>query len=122
MAATTTQMNIRIDPALKAAGDAALAEIGFSPTEAVRALWTCVARRGKDAARVKAFLEDAAADASRPDDSPEISDAERFGWNIVPDGMAKLGITLRPHGDDWPSDEELLVRALEERMAERGCL
>ena len=38
-AAIMTQMNTRIEQDLKQRGDAVLAEAGFSPSEAVRALW-----------------------------------------------------------------------------------
>lgn len=37
--AVAGQMNIRMDSALKAQGDAVLAKAGFSPSQAVRALW-----------------------------------------------------------------------------------
>jgi antitoxin component of RelBE/YafQ-DinJ toxin-antitoxin module len=120
----SAQVNVRMDPLLKAAGDTGLADIGFSPSEAVRALWTLAARRGKDALQVKKLL----ASASSPTveeavaEEPDVPEVLRRGWNIVPEGMAKLGITLKPHGDDWPSDEEFLVQALEERLQERGCL
>ena len=117
----SAQLNVRMDPALKAAGDAGLADIGFSPSEAVRALWTLAARRGKDAMQVKKLL--AAASSTVVEETaaeePDAPDVLRRGWNIVPEGMAKLGITLKPHGDDWPSDEELYVQALEERLQER---
>ncbi|MEE8716648.1 MAG: hypothetical protein SOI26_07955 [Coriobacteriales bacterium] len=36
---TTTQMNLRIDATLKREGDDALAAAGYTPTQAVRALW-----------------------------------------------------------------------------------
>ncbi len=38
------QMNTRIDSELKAQGDAAFAELGYSPSEAVRLLWGFAAR------------------------------------------------------------------------------
>lgn len=36
----TTQMNIRINPALKERGDAVFKQLGWSPSEAVRAFWS----------------------------------------------------------------------------------
>lgn len=48
--ATTTQINARIDRALKANGDAALLDAGITPSEAIRALWE-LALRYKDAPR-----------------------------------------------------------------------
>ena len=41
---TAVQMNTRIDAALKADGDAAFAEFGYSPSEAVRLVWGFAAR------------------------------------------------------------------------------
>ena len=121
MATATAQLNVRMDPQLKAAGDAGLAEIGFSPSEAVRALWICAARRGKDAAIVKNLLDGADAPTlETAANGRTSSDAERLGWNIVPDGIAQFGITLKPHGEDWPSDEDLLIQAHEDRVRERG--
>ena len=48
--AATTQINARIDRALKANGDAALLDAGITPSEAIRALWE-LALRYKDAPR-----------------------------------------------------------------------
>lgn len=39
-ASRSTQMNTRIDAALKAQGDAVLARYGLTPSQAVRSLWT----------------------------------------------------------------------------------
>ncbi|WP_139652448.1 type II toxin-antitoxin system RelB/DinJ family antitoxin [Raoultibacter phocaeensis] len=41
-----TQMNTRIDSALKRKGDEVLAKHGYSPSEAVRALWEYAAAHG----------------------------------------------------------------------------
>ena len=40
------QMNIRMDSALKEAGNAAIAELGLTPSQVVRALWEYVAVQG----------------------------------------------------------------------------
>ncbi|SCH80791.1 addiction module antitoxin%2C RelB/DinJ family [uncultured Collinsella sp.] len=37
-----TQMNIRMDAALKESGNAALARLGYTPSQAVRALWEVI--------------------------------------------------------------------------------
>ena len=52
----TAQMNVRMDSALHEAGNAALAEIGVSPSQAVRALWGKAAKRGEDLEEVRTFL------------------------------------------------------------------
>lgn len=119
---TTAQLNVRMDPLLKAAGDAGLADIGFSPSEAVRALWTLAARRGKDALQVKELLTTASSSTTEEDilEGSDVPDVLRRGWNIIPDGMAKLGITLTPRSDTPESYEEMLYDEYLERMRERG--
>lgn len=42
------QMNTRIDAELKAEGDAAFAELGYSPSEAVRLMWGFAARNRRN--------------------------------------------------------------------------
>lgn len=61
--ALTAQINVRLDAKLKAAGDRALAEAGFTPSKAVRILWEKAARGGEDLCELQAFLLDAACDA-----------------------------------------------------------
>ena len=48
-----TQMNTRIDMALKEAGDAVLARLGYSPSAAVRGFWQFVVDHQDDAASVR---------------------------------------------------------------------
>ena len=119
---TSAQLNVRTDPLLKAAGDAGLADIGFSPSEAVRALWTLAARRGKDAMQVKKLLATASNTVAEETavEEPNVPDVLRRGWNIVPEGMAKLGITLKPRSDTPESYEDMLYEEYLERMRERG--
>ncbi len=50
------QINVRMNAAVKDAGDKALAEVGLSPSEAVRALWEAVGARGETRERVLAAL------------------------------------------------------------------
>lgn len=40
------QMNIRMDAALKASGNAVIAELGYTPSQIVRALWEFVTVQG----------------------------------------------------------------------------
>ena len=62
-AARLTQMNTRIDAELKAAGDAALARLGYTPSAAVRGLWRFVVDHQDDAASVREVIEPDAASA-----------------------------------------------------------
>lgn len=59
------QVNVRMNAEVKEAGDAALAEVGLSPSEAVRALWEAVGARGEVRERVLAALGMTHADAAR---------------------------------------------------------
>lgn len=43
MGAATVQLNTRIDPMLKAGGDAVLTRNGLGPSDAIRALWSYLA-------------------------------------------------------------------------------
>lgn len=51
-----TQMNTRIDMALKEAGDAVLTRLGYSPSAAVRGLWQFVVDHQDDAASVRKVI------------------------------------------------------------------
>lgn len=61
--ARPVQMNTRIDAELKAAGDAALAHLGYTPSAAVRGLWRFVVDHQDDAAAVREVIEPDAASA-----------------------------------------------------------
>ena len=103
---------------LKESGDEALALIGLSPSQAVRALWEKASRRGKDLEEVADLLLG----------KPEQSDGQGTGtpadslkemWAFMDETYLTLGIdTSADH--DMPSDEELLEQALHERLSERG--
>ena len=52
----SAQLNVRMDEQLKQSGDAALASIGFSPSETIRIIWKKASLRGKDLEEVRRFL------------------------------------------------------------------
>lgn len=51
------QMNLRIDAEVKERGDAALSEAGYSPTQAVRALWMFAAAHAHEPQVVRDLLQ-----------------------------------------------------------------
>lgn len=53
-----SQLNIRMDASLRAAGDAALAEMGYTAGTFIRALWTKLAARGKALEEFRELLAD----------------------------------------------------------------
>lgn len=113
----TVQLNARMSRSLKEAGDEALALIGLSPTQAIRALWEKAARRGEDLEEVASLLcergEPQARDASRPDEALLAS------WTLVEDILASHGMYYAPSGDE-PNDKEMLEQARYEHLVERG--
>ena len=113
------QLNARIDRDLKTAGDSALSLIGFSPSQAVRALWEKAARRGKDLEEVAELLSSTAERKPKEGVPTEAQDAIRQGWELMDGVYASLGVDPRAERD-LPSDGDLLESALLERMAERG--
>ena len=59
-----SQVNARIDAKLKAEGDAALASAGFTPTQAVRMLWTLAVRCQGEPEKLRAALDPDSAEPS----------------------------------------------------------
>lgn len=55
--AATAQINVRIDPTLKAKGDEAFANAGYTPSQAIRKLWELGASIGLDASAIRCLLE-----------------------------------------------------------------
>ncbi|WP_455137898.1 type II toxin-antitoxin system RelB/DinJ family antitoxin [Thermophilibacter sp.] len=120
MAELTAQMNIRMERGLKERGDAAIASLGRTPSELVRALWEKVARRGKDLEEVADLLW------GRPDAAPSAHDSEKDpvlrGPHIVEEGMRELGINMSKVHLPELSYEELKELAWQDRLEERGLL
>lgn len=52
-----TQMNLRIDAQLKERGDAALAQVGYSPSRTVRVIWEFAAAHTHNPQAVKDLLQ-----------------------------------------------------------------
>lgn len=116
----TVQLNARMSKALKESGDEALALIGFTPTQAIRALWEKASRRGKDLEEVETLLRGAGKDLANA--SSDSDDALVESWTIVERTLASFSIDYSSYErpQNMPSDEELLEQALYERMAEKG--
>ena len=121
MGSSTAQINARVDVALKAAGDAALARAGLTPTRAIRSLWQRLADLGDQAEEVRELV-------SGPRSEPASTDrAERErrialareGSQIVARSLASRGVAAPEQLEELPY-EELRERALLERLEERG--
>ena len=107
------QMNTRIDPKLKERGDVALAEIGLTPSQAVRALWVKASKRGKDLAELAQLLV-----GTEEQDGPVGSNPIENGWAAMDAAMISLGID--PARSLVLSDDDLLEEHWAEREHERG--
>ena len=117
--ASTGQFNARLDRSLKASGDEALSLIGYSPTQAVRALWEKAARRGKDLEEVAELLAPAKRQVPAGTAQDQVDDVVRQGWEFMEEAYASLGIGLSKTRD-YPPDDQMLEAARYERLAERG--
>lgn len=120
------QMNTRIERELKRKGDEALRNAGFTPSQAVRALWEFAARHRHDPGGIRALLD---ADSERIDADADEDYEKRLaqaraeaekGASILSNFLLERGIDpLEPF--DVPY-EELKEAALVERYEERGLL
>lgn len=87
-----TQLNTRIEAATKAQGDAVLLRNGYTPSQAVRALWTHIAQTQ----HVPPFMEPK--DENRPADSSSI--AQR-GFGLATALAQEAGL-IASHAGDAP--------------------
>lgn len=117
----TTQLNARMTPELKQAGDEALARIGLTPTAAVRALWEKAAKRGKDLEEVAQLLAPSAEAAATVANAKQESPFEP-AREMVREFYRQCGVDPDQVRYSEKSDKELLEEALYERMVERGLM
>ena len=117
----TAQLNIRLDPELKKAGDRALAELGLPPSQAIRTLYrnlTSGGDRAKGAQR--AIIEPNSREQERRAEAERKLKQHREFQTDLKKRYLDLGIPYgasRPAG--WPSDDELLFAARMEHAQER---
>ena len=127
------QMNVRIPTELKHEGDKGLAELGLTPSQAVRRLYELVVRKPRDQMREMLATPEETDEQARERER-KLKVLEDFrSWQQ--DMYAKMGIS-RAVDSDSPSSQkhgqhsalcaydykELLHEALMERYAERGLL
>ena len=121
MEAALSQVNARIDAGLKAAGDAALAKAGLTPTKAIRGLWARFARLADRPEKIRELV------FGRGDELPSEACAERDrklalareGGRIVAHSLASRGVDAPEKIEEIPY-EELREQLLLERLGERG--
>lgn len=104
---TIGQLNVRMDSELKADGTAALASIGLTPTEAVRALWQRAAERGESLEKVRALVEGNAAGEGG------LTNGLKEGRETMLDILKRLGLDKAKPLD--LTDEELMELEYKDR-------
>ena len=127
----TSQINIRISTSLKQRGDASFAQMGYTTSEVVRAIWSLAASgaRGMDALRSVlakgTIAERGESQALEPDNPAFIYPSEDVSrlepWELFDYYVAQLGdgCEVTPTA---LSDDELLEMEAFDRMSEKGLL
>lgn len=118
--AASAQVNARIDPNLKARGDAGIRAAGLTPTRVVHAVWELASRYADAPGRLRACLfpeevscSDGTLDAGR---SRLVRIADE-GPRMIERAYADAG-AFRGDAGAEPSCDALLDRAYEERFGE----
>ena len=111
------QINVRLEQSVKDAGTDALANIGLSPSAAIRALWEKAAKRGKHLEEIRALLFDDAQCGSAA--SERLFELENARMRVI-DTMEELGVKdLSTPPEGFEKDDDAIFSALMERMEER---
>ena len=113
-AARQVQMNTRIDAELKAAGDPALAHLGYTPSAAVRGLWRFVVDHQDDAAAVREVIEPDAASALSDDGSRKVAAIADLR-SLYDQTACELGIPGNAEAE-LPSWDDLCENWYDERL------
>lgn len=116
MSTTMVQMNTRIDADLKRRGDEALERAGFTPSQAVRALWEYAANHAFEPQTIRRALESEEDALARERQEIEGHKAYEEGISLVKKFEEKTGVALS--FDYEMDDQELLEQALYERFIE----
>lgn len=112
------QLNVRMGAALKERGDAGLASIGLTASEAVRALWELASSGAQNLAALQRLLADAPAASPRAE-VLDAGDPLSEGKSLYAAALSQLGLEAAPV-DAGVSDNELLQDTLLERLDEKG--
>lgn len=116
------QVNARMDSELKRAGDAALAKAGWTPTQAVRALWSFAAGHADDPDKVSSVFSSVNAtaleDAERAERVKRRRELVARGPKLMEDSCKAMGIPWPPKPISW-TDEEWKEQAFIEQFGEK---
>ena len=110
------QLNTRIPADLKEQGDRALERAGYTPSQAVRALWEFAVRHTHEPGAVHTMLEDNGASANDEGPQDRLS-AFEDGLNILEHAYGELGLDLHESPDFQHLDyKELRASYYENRL------
>ena len=101
------QMNIRMDSALKASGNAVIAELGYTPSQVVRALWEFATVQGTLPPALKHLLRDSKDAGTAGCDTPD----------RVSEGAALLSSFYQQVGIEEPTSSPIDYDELRELAA-----
>lgn len=124
--ASTAQLNVRMDASLKAAGDAALAQIGYAPVDFVRAVWGRLARQDDGLAAVRTLLGEANSTASDQETLSTPMEGMRRVSQTVSIEMRRMGrafepeVSLNTQRQADEQDREMLWECMQERLDEHA--
>ncbi len=104
------QMNVRIDRQLKEAGDTVLANIGMTPSQAVRALWEYLVINERMPSK-----EGSAEILSDEANQRFVESRAAQGSHIIRDSCLKYGIPIPEFSGDY---DDLYEEAMAERYPE----
>lgn len=110
----TTQMNTRIDAGLKQRGDRALAQAGYSPSQAVRKLWEFADNHRNDPQAIRGLFSSSGSSISDQETERRKALYEQAlkGPSILRAAYKKAGISLKDSPLSNFSYAELRERAL----------
>lgn len=120
--AATTQLNVRMEPELKASGDAILLEYGITPSQIVRAVWKAVSQGGDALKRVMEVLEDNSALSAAQAIAVDSVDSAARGTQLFSEACSRLGLSGESYVPDTRLWREMREEAIEGRLSERGIL
>ena len=119
----STQMNIRIGKTLKERGDRVLSRAGYTPSQAVRALYEFAIQHEAEPEAVAAMLGDGQDDSSDWQAARQEArlEALRDIDRLVDEQRALLGVSFASGSDNRPFDE-LREVAMTAHFEEKGLL
>lgn len=121
----SVQMNTRLDALLKKQGDAALAAAGYSPSQAVRSLWTFAARNAAQPKLIGRTLASLTSEqvTCETDERNEKLAIAHAGQQLLDEIL--IANNIAPGSNAWltiENEDSLYEEALCERYEERGLL